>query len=59
MKEKAPFNVCTGRYELSGDKLFLTLDSGYNDREVNKKSNWEDTTQRKTTYKMVHYNFIL
>lgn len=45
-KEKAPFNVCPGHYRLSGNQLFLTLNS------------WEDNTQRKTTYNMVCY-FLL
>lgn len=54
-REKAPFNVCPGHYQLSGNQLFVTLDSEDNDRqqEINKKIGWKDNTQRKTTYKMV------
>lgn len=59
-REKAPFNVCPGRYRLSGNQLFLKLDSidKERDQEINKKFGWEDNTQRKTTYKMVCY-FLL
>lgn len=54
-REKAPFNVCSGHYQLSGNQLFVTLYNEDNDRqqEINKKIGWKDNTQRKTTYKMV------
>lgn len=57
-RENAPFNVCPGYYQLSGNQLFLTLDSEDNERqqELNKKIGWEDNTQRKTTYNMVRCN---
>lgn len=57
MKERAPFNVCPGHYRLSGNQLFLTLDSPdkERDQEFNKKIGREDNTQRKTTYNMVWY----
>lgn len=61
MKEKGPFNVCPGHYRLSGNQLFLTLDSPEKERdqEFNKKNGWEDNTQRKTTYNMVCYFLFL
>lgn len=54
LKEKLPFNVCTGYYQLSGNQLFLRLDKE-RDWEFNKKVCWENNTQRKTTYNMVCY----
>lgn len=58
-RERAPFNVCPGKYRLLGNKVFLTLDSVEKHVEVSKKCGWEDETQRKTTYNMVRYKYKL
>jgi len=55
-RENVPFKVCPGHYELSGNKLFVTLESKDNDFqiEINKKINYKNTIQKwVTTYKMV------
>lgn len=57
-KEKAPFDVCSGNYQLSGNRLFLTLNNKNIKCEL-KITGREENTQRhtitKTTFKMVFF----
>lgn len=53
--EKPPCNVIQGYYELSGNKLFLTLGTLDDERVIFKDS--ENNTHRKlTSYKIVCFN---
>ncbi|XP_025413927.1 F-box only protein 9 isoform X2 [Sipha flava] len=53
--ETAPFNVCPGHYRLSGNKLYLTLDSEGEEcrRTRNKYVFCNENSERKTTYNMI------
>lgn len=54
-RETAPYGVCPGLYQLSGNKVFLTLNNDIKDREkaFKKLNKGEECSLRKTTYNMV------
>lgn len=53
-REKAPFNVSPGFYQLHGNKVYLTLDSEDHKRpETMRKYGYEQDPKRKTIYRIV------
>jgi len=55
-REKTQYNVFRGYYQLSGNKLFLTLGTFDDKTTLRFLKDCENNTQRKLTYKIVSFN---